>query len=409
MRHSQQNKAWPRLALGAVVKKITKGTTPTTVGGVFSDQGIRFIKVEAIGEDGRLNDSKIVFIDSRSDQLLSRSRLEQGDVLFSIAGAIGRTYLVQQDDLPANVNQALAIIRPDSTRLSSSFCYYAMRNARFQQEALGRVVQCAQANVNLKQMALSEIPVPSMGVQQRIASILSAYDDLIANNRRRIQLLEDAARLLYREWFVRLRFPGHEHAKIRGGVPDGWEKVPLAKLAEVNRASLGQHFQGEIDYIDISAVSPGHIEQTTTHEFSAAPSRARRVVQHGDIIWSCVRPNRRSHAVIWHPQENLIASTGFAVITPTAVPTSFLYQAVTTDDFVGRLVANARGVAYPAVTAPVFESAQILAPPGALLAQYNEQAEPMLEQISILRQQTQRLARARDLLLPKLMNGEVAV
>ena len=293
------------------------------------------------------------------------------------------------------------LLYPNSKQIDPTYFYYAVKNIDLSNYFYAR---------HFKFLKEQEIEIhDALASQQRIASILSAYDDLIANNRRRIQLLEDAARLLYREWFVRLRFPGHEHTKIRDGIPDGWEKVQLAKLAEVNRASIGQHFQGEIEYIDISAVSLGHIEQTTTYEFSAAPSRARRVVQHGDIIWSCVRPNRRSHAVIWHPQENLIASTGFAVITPTTVPTSFLYQAVTTDDFVGRLVANARGVAYPAVTAPVFESAQILAPPGALLAQYNEQAEPMLEQISILRQQTQRLARARDLLLPKLMNGEVAV
>jgi len=293
------------------------------------------------------------------------------------------------------------LLYPNSENIDPTYFYYAVKNIDLSNYFYAR---------HFKFLKEQEIDIhDEVASQQRIAAILSAYDNLIANNRRRIQLLEDAARLLYREWFVRLRFPGHEHAKIRDGVPEGWEKVQLAKLAEVNRASIGQHFQGEIEYIDISAVSPGHIEQTTTYEFSAAPSRARRVVQHGDIIWSCVRPNRRSHAVIWHPQENLIASTGFAVITPTTVPTSFLYQAVTTDDFVGRLVANARGVAYPAVTAPVFESAQILAPPGALLAQYNEQSEPMLEQISILRQQTQRLARARDLLLPKLMSGEVAV
>jgi type I restriction enzyme S subunit len=316
-------------------------------------------------------------------------------------GTIGEVFFLEEDYWPLNTALYVTDFKGNHPR----FIAYMLRNTLRHYQSDKAAVPGVNRNV------LHEISVlfPTFSIQERIVYILSAYDDLIANNRRRIQLLEDAARLLYREWFVRLRFPGHEHAKIRDGVPEGWEKVQLAKLAEVNRASIGQHFQGEIEYIDISAVSPGHIEQTTTYEFSAAPSRARRVVQHGDIIWSCVRPNRRSHAVIWHPQENLIASTGFAVITPTTVPTSFLYQAVTTDDFVGRLVANARGVAYPAVTAPVFESAQILAPPGALLAQYNEQSEPMLEQISILRQQTQRLARARDLLLPKLMSGEVAV
>ena len=341
-----------------------------------------------------------------SEEGLRQSKIwPAGTLCITIAANIADTAILGID---ACFPDSVIGFTADENKSDVRFIKYLF-DATIQQRVRQFTQGAAQDNLSQEKLLSIEFLIPELQEQRRIASILSAYDDLIANNRRRIQLLEDAARLLYREWFVRLRFPGHEHAKIRDGVPEGWEKVQLAKLAEVNRASIGQHFQGEIEYIDISAVSPGHIEQTTTYEFSAAPSRARRVVQHGDIIWSCVRPNRRSHAVIWHPQENLIASTGFAVITPTTVPTSFLYQAVTTDDFVGRLVANARGVAYPAVTAPVFESAQILAPPGALLAQYNEQSEPMLEQISILRQQTQRLARARDLLLPKLMSGEVAV
>src|ERR1035441_5540575 len=150
-------------------------------------------------------------------------------------------------------------------------------------------------------------------------------------------LLEDAARLRYQEWFVRLQFPGREHTRITKGVPEGWDKKRLDAVAEVNRATLPGSFDGEIEYVDIASVAPGQITDTTTVEFRDAPSRARRVVQHGDIIWSCVRQTRRSHAVIWKPAENLIVSTGFAVITPTAAPATFIYFATTTNEFVGYL------------------------------------------------------------------------
>ena len=92
-------------------------------------------------------------------------------------------------------------------------------------------------------------------------------------------------------------------------------------------------------------VSPGQINETSILNFADAPSRARRVLRHGDIIWSCVRPNRRSHAIIWQPRPNLIASTGFAVLSPTSVPTSFLYCATTAPNFVGYLENHARGAA----------------------------------------------------------------
>ena len=143
--------------------------------------------------------------------------------------------------------------------------------------------------------------------------------------------------------------------------------------------------------------------------FEDAPSRARRIVKHGDIIWSCVRPNRESYAVIWNPPDNLIVSTGFAVITPKSVPASFLFYAITTPEFVGYLANNARGAAYPAVTASDFENAQITFPQDNLLNLFNEIATPVFTQINTLRQQSKKLQQARDLLLPKLMSGAIGV
>jgi type I restriction enzyme S subunit len=253
------------------------------------------------------------------------------------------------------------------------------------------------------------IALPPVELQNRIAGILSAYDDLIENNRRRMALLEEATRLLYREWFVRLRFPGHEHTRITHGVPEGWERKTLAQVAEVNRESLGSSVDGEIEYVDIASVTPGQINETATYDLRDAPSRARRVVRHGDIIWSCVRPNRRSHAVIWQPPSNLIVSTGFAVLSPHSVPTTFLYFATTTDTFVGYLENHAKGAAYPAVVAGDFERSDLLVPSRSLLDSFNDFVEPTLTQSHSLQVHNRNLRAARDLLLPRLMSGEIQV
>ncbi|MGH9327796.1 MAG: hypothetical protein ACRD2B_14095 [Terriglobia bacterium] len=180
-------------------------------------------------------------------------------------------------------------------------------------------------------------------------------------------------------------------------------------MAELNRDSLPGIHDGEIEYIDISSVTPGSINETIRSDFGDAPSRARRIVQYGDIIWSCVRPNRKSYAVIWQPPTNLVASTGFAVITPVTVPTAFLVQATTTVVFVGYLENHARGAAYPAVLAADFGRAEIIVPRNVLLQAFNQQAEPLLWQSHNLRLQNLRLRAARDLLLPRLMRGEIAV
>lgn len=265
-----------------------------------------------------------------------------------------------------------------------------------------------QQVINLADLKRVKVPLPPLSVQQRIASILSAYDALIENNTRRIVLLEQAARLLYEEWFVRLRFPGCEHTKIVDGVPKGWNKKRLGAVALINRETLSSKHDGEIEYVDIASVTPGEISATTTYDFRDAPGRARRVVRHGDIIWSCVRPNRRSYAVIWDPPVNMIASTGFAVITPTDLPTSFLYGATTTNAFVGYLENRAKGAAYPAVVSGDFEEAEVLVPPTPLVETFDDFAKPILAQAHNLRTQNRRLKAARDLLLPRLMSGEIA-
>jgi len=316
-------------------------------------------------------------------------------------GTVGEVFYLEQDYWP--LNTALYVV--DFKGTYPKFAAYFLRNVLRDYQSDKAAVPGVDRNV------LHEIKVraPEPTTQMQIADVLSAYDDLIENNRRRMELLEESARLLYQAWFVRLRFPGHEHVRITHGIPEGWEKKRLDAIAEVNRATLPSSYDGEIEYVDIASVVPGQITETTTFAFQDAPSRARRVVRHGDIIWSCVRPNRRSHAVIWKPADNLIVSTGFAVITPTGAPSTFIYFATTTDAFVGYLENHARGAAYPAVVAADFERAEILVPPKRLLELFDEIAEPTFSQMNNLRQQNQKLRAARDLLLPRLMSGEIAV
>jgi type I restriction enzyme S subunit len=341
-----------------------------------------------------------------SEAGLEQSRLwPAGTLCITIAANIADTAVLGFD---ACFPDSVIGFIPDEKKTDARFVKYLF-DATIQRRVQQFTQGAAQDNLSQEKLLSIEFFVPDVDEQRRIANILSTYDDLIENNRRRMALLEEAARQLYREWFVRLRFPGHEHTRITNGVPEGWDRKGLEDVAEVNRESLPSSFDGEIEYIDISSVTPGMINLTTTYTFHEAPSRARRIVRHGDIIWSCVRPNRRSYAIIWQPASNLIASTGFAVITPKIVPTAFLYQAITTDVFVGYLENHARGAAYPAVVAGDFERAAILVPRAPLVEAFNEQAEPLLSQMHTLRLQNQKLRASRDLLLPRLMSGEITV
>ncbi|WP_395789150.1 restriction endonuclease subunit S [Aquimonas sp.] len=222
------------------------------------------------------------------------------------------------------------------------------------------------------------------------------------------------ARRIYEEWFVHYRFPGHESVRMveteLGLVPEGWLLKPLSAVARVNATSIDTKAPpAEILYVDISSVSTGSIDIKQPCAFVEAPGRARRVVHDGDTIWACVRPNRRSFALVLSPEPNLVVSTGFAVLTPEGVPASFLFQAVTTDDFVAYLVNHAKGAAYPAVTAEEFRNATIVVPPDELLSRFEEVAEPMKRLTASLQRQNTNLRTTRDLLLPRLISGELDV
>nr|MDP2190006.1 restriction endonuclease subunit S [Rhodoferax sp.] len=398
---------WDSVALGDLCSLITDGKHGDCTD--EQDSGYYFVSAKDV-RDGHIyykNARQIREADFAETH--RRTDLRAGDVLITNSGTIGRLAVASNDDVTSKTTfqKSVAILKPHIDRVTSRFLYYSLAaNAEVLTNAAGGA---AQKNLLLGDLRRIAIPVPKLIIQYQIANFLSTYDDLIENNRRRMALLEDSARFLYREWFVRLRFPGYEHTPIVDGVPQGWERKTLGEVARINQTSLGGTFDGEIEYIDIASVSPNSINETTRHQFRDAPGRARRVVRHGDIIWSCVRPNRRSHAVIWQPSENLIASTGFVVISPVSLPASFFYQTVTTDLFVGYLETHAKGAAYPAVVAGDFERTDLLVPPSALLTAFNEFAEPLLSQAHNLRMQNQKLRTARDLLLPRLMSGELAV
>jgi type I restriction enzyme S subunit len=259
-----------------------------------------------------------------------------------------------------------------------------------------------------------EVPAPPLPTQRKIAAILSAYDDLIENNTRRIAILEEMAQALYREWFVQFRFPGHEGVAMvdseLGPIPEGWEVVKLASIADVNAASIkGNEAPEQINYVNISSVSTGQIEKIEPMAFEDAPSRARRIVGHGDIIWSTVRPNRKSYCLILDPVPNMIVSTGFAVITARQVPYTYLYHALTTDEFVAYLTNHATGAAYPAVNTGDFENADVLLPAGEPVQTFHNIVADLFDEKQNLHERNEVLRRTRDLLLPRLISGEVDV
>ena len=415
------NLKWDSICLGDAAKVISGFAFKSQD---FLEIGIPIIKIKNI-RLGTVDLSEADFVTPDFIKKLdSKYHIHSNDILISLTGS----HLTQPNSVVGRVakhspklglcllnQRAGKITITKSDLLDQKFLFYVLYTEEARRNiALMALGAASQANVSPTQVESLEIPLPPLPTQQKIAGILSAYDDLIENNTRRIEILEEMARMLYREWFVKFRFPGHEAVRFfeseLGLIPEGWEVKKLGDIADINKESLKKdNLPDVIKYINISSVSTGQANEIETINFSDASSRARRKVKHGDIIWSTVRPNLKAYSLILHPQKDLIVSTGFAVISSKEVPYTYLYHALTTDDFIGYLTNNATGSAYPAVNQQDFKNAEILTPPKLLLSKFNNLVLDMFERKHNLLSKNINLRKTRDLLLPRLISGEIDV
>ena len=236
---------------------------------------------------------------------------------------------------------------------------------------------------HLKQMSIT---LPDIDLQKKIADILSAYDDLIENNRRRMALLEDAARQLYREWFVRLRFPGHEHTRITNGVPEGWERVPLGKRATLN---YGKALKAE-NRSDGPYPVFGSSGIVGVHEKALAAAPGIVVGRKGNV-----------GSVYWCPTDYWPIDTVYFIDASTS--NLWLYYALQHMHFIST------DVAVPGLNRDFAYSRPLSMPDARFVRDFLESAAPLHEQITKLDEINDKLRAARDLLLPRLMSGEISV
>lgn len=209
---------WVRL--GDIASKITKGTTPTSIGYDFVDEGINFIKIESITENGTFLQNKFAHITSECNEKLGRSQLNVNDILFSIAGAIGRTATVSEDILPANTNQAIAIIRVPEGSIDYSFLMYALESPALRKQYESQKQGVAQINLSLQNVSDFLIPKFGLDEQRRIAAVLDKVSCLIAKRREQLDKLDELVKARFVEMF------GEPIAN-----PMKWPVVPLKSLS----------------------------------------------------------------------------------------------------------------------------------------------------------------------------------
>ena len=251
---------------------------------------------------------------------------------------------------------------------------------------------------------------PERKNREPIASTLSAYDELIENNRRRIALLEEAARLLYREWFVHFRFPGHEHVKVVDRVPEGWGRLPASAAFQINPRTP-RNDDSTIAYLPMASLPEGGMVIDTGELERREKSTSVRF-RNGDTLFAritpCLENGKTGFVQILGADEVACGSTEFIVLRGRHVSDCFVYLTARQPDFRENAIKSMIGSSGRQRVQPsCFDRYLVPVPPDLIAELFAEAVEPMFEQINRLDRQSRRLAQARDLLLPRLMSGEM--
>lgn len=332
-----------------------------------------------------------------------------GDVLLSHKGTLGNVALVTTADPYLVLTPQVTYYRTNSAKLLPRFLVQAFRDPSFQARLRSGGDQGTRPYVGITAQRRLEITYPPFGTQQRIADILAAYDDLIENNRRRMALLEDAARQVYREWFARLRFPGHEHTPVTDGVPVGWEKVPTPDAIDINPPS---HLSDDDEhwFVEMSDLPTNSM---VIQDAVKRDGRSGSKFRNGDTLLARITPcleNGKTAFVDFMADDEVgRGSTEFIVLRAKRLTPEHVYCLARTYDFREHAIKSMVGASgRQRVKESCFDKFLVLLPPPALQSFFTASVRPLFQQVKVLHAQSQKLRAARDLLLPRLMSGEIS-
>ena len=377
--------------------------------------------------DGRINyaTARRTTVDAFTQNLTDKSRPKLGDVLLTKDGSIGRVAVVDREGVC--INQSVALLRPNKF-IDPFFLKYLLFSPYYQSVMEGDSDGSTIKHIYITRVDKMQVAVPPLAEQKEILLVVGSIDDRITLLRETNATLEAIAQALFKSWFVDFDpvraklegrtpegmdeataalFPdGFEESKL-GLVPRGWRVGTLADLSHLNPESwTARNHPDFVAYIDLANAKGNEIASVTEFKFDEAPSRARRMLRHGDTIVGTVRPGNRSFAFIHEPENNLTGSTGFAVLRPSAAEnTEFVYLAATQDSSIEHLAHVADGGAYPAVRPDVVSGLQIAVPDPQALKAFHALVSSLLAKVAENKRQAQTLATLRDTLLPRLISG----
>lgn len=340
--------------------------------------------------------------------------VETNDLLFArqslVAAGAGKCSIVKALSEPTTYESHLIRVRLDKTKCNPWFYYYLFKLPDNPIKAI--VNQCAQAGIRGNELVRIKVPLPKRGEQDRIVNILSVYDSLIEINNKRIKVLEQMAENLYKEWFVRFRFPGHETAEFENGIPKGWH-YKRADESIIFNPSLPIKEQSTYIIIPMEALSTTSMV-LDANSFVTQDYISGRRSQNGDTLFAKITPcleNGKTGFVMGMPEDEVFGgSTEFIVMRSKTLTPHYVYFIARSDYFRQTAILSMNGAdGRQRVDEDKLKSVKILQPSKTVLEHFEKIISPMFERIYSMVEENKCLIHQRDLLLPRLMSGKLEV
>jgi len=378
----------------------------------FSQEHCLFLSATNVTKTG-FDFQECQFITEQKDEKLRKGKLKRNDIVITTRGTIGNVAHYSDNVIfdHVRINSGMVIIRTDNNELYAPFLYAYFRSSSFFKQVNQLRSGVAQPQLPIRDMKLIEIPLPKIDEQKRIAELISNYDELIENNRRRIQLLEESARLLYKEWFVHLRFPGHEHVKITDGVPEGWEMQTAYDVMDVlsggtPKTKIAEYWDGDIPFFtpkDTTDCAFTYSTEKMITEQGLSKCNSRLYPKYTIFITARGTVGKLSFA----QRPMAMNQSCYALVGKKDFNQKFLYCSLKAS--IEQFKSRASGAVFDAIVVDTFKRIPFLKPTPMLITQFTDSAKVIFDQVDKLSYMNRKLAQARDILLPRLMNGELIV
>ena len=380
----------------------------------FQEKGVLFLNTANIVQN-RLDITEANFVALEKFNEIKKGRLQRFDIVITTRGSLGKVALFNINPPVGLINAQMLILRADDKVINPTFLFYQFCDDDFQTKLKNFASGSAQPQIPIMDLKEIEVCVPSLETQRKIAAVLSAYDDLIENNTRRIKILEDMAQTLYQEWFVHFRFPGHENVLMvespLGPIPQGWKVVRASEVIFINpKTSVPRDTIKP--FVPMKSATENSMLIT---EIGEKTGNSGAKFKNDDTLFARITPcleNGRTGFVQFLPDDEAVAfgSTEFIVLRSKTLNPYFVYLLAQTRDFRENAIKSMTGATgRQRVVNQCFDDYFLPNPNQDILDQFELTIASFFRKIQNLSEKNTNLRQTRDLLLPKLISGEIDV